>query len=601
VPKRQIETSRDDAGRDDASRDDASRDDASQDDASQDDASQDDASQDDASQDDASQDDASQDDASQDDASRDDASRGSAGQDEAGWDIVVRTALGDYAGAIVDGVAAFKGIPYAQPPFGALRFKAPQPARPHDGVLPVLEYGPTAPKPPYPTPINRLLAEPVIAGAGCLNLNVWTPEPAARPGARAGLPVLVWVHGGAFAYGCNAVTVCDGSRFARDGVVCVSINYRLGVDGFLRLDGVPANRGLLDQIVALEWVRDNIAAFGGDPDRVTVVGESAGAMSISTLLAMPRAAGLFRQAITQSGAASHVISETVAQRVAAGLAEMLGIEPTAEAFAAVDLEELTVVQARFSAALAADRDPRKWAELVLNALPFEPTVDGEVLPAPPQELIRAGSGSGVRLLTGTNREEMTMFLASTGLIEHADRAALDMLAGFYGLPPEGVEVYRRTQPQKTPGQLIVDVVTDWFFRIPAIRVAEARAEAAVKGPAEGVGAAGSAEPTYVYEFGWQSPQWDGLLGATHAVEIPFVFDTLDDPAGHALLGSAAPQALADQVHGAWLAFVTTGEPGWPAYGDDRTVMAFAPDGVVEAGGPVADPRGEVRALWENIR
>jgi para-nitrobenzyl esterase len=506
---------------------------------------------------------------------------------ETNLDVVVHTALGDYAGAALDGVVAFKGIPYAEAPFGERRLKAPVPVKPHLGVLPCLEYGSTAPKPPYPAPINALLAEPVIAGEGCLNLNVWTPESAVRAGGRPGLPVLVWLHGGAFMYGSNAVPTYDGSRFARDGVICVSINYRLGMDGFLRLDGVPANRGLLDQIAALEWVRAQIAAFGGDPTRVTVAGESAGAMSVSTLLAMPQAAGLFSQAISQSGAAAHVISEPVARRVAAGLAGTLGIEPTVEAFAAVELPQLISAQARFSAALAVNRDPQQWAELALNAMPFEPTVDGEVLPAPPLELIRAGAGSGVRLMTGTNRDEMTMFLVPTGLVEHADAAALEMIAGLYGLTAERVQVYRRTQPQKTPGQLLIDVVTDWFFRIPAIRVAEARARAA--------------EPTYLYEFGWRTPLWDGRLGATHAAEVPFVFDTLDDPASQALIGSAVPQVLADAVHGAWVSFIATGEPGWPAYDDERPVMSFAPDGVVEATGPVADPRGEVRALWTSIR
>jgi para-nitrobenzyl esterase len=529
--------------------------------------------------------------------------------------LVVHTALGDYAGTVTDGVAVFKGIPYAEAPFDDLRFRAPVPVQPHGGIRPCLEYGPTAPKPPYPAPIDTLLPEPVIAGEQCLNLNVWTPESAVRAGTgpdagepgghrsaagppAPGLPVLVWVHGGAFVHGSNAVSTYDGSRFARDGVVCVTINYRLGVDGFLLLDGVPANRGLLDQVAALEWVRDHIAAFGGDPARVTVAGESAGAMSVSTLLAMPAAAGLFRQAITQSGAAAHVLSRTVSRRVTAGLADLLGIVPTVAAFAAVERDRLITAQTRFSAAVAADRDPAKWAELVLNSLPFEPTVDGEVLPAPPLELIRAGAGSGVRLLTGTNRDEMTMFLAPTGLVEQADDAVLELTAGFYRLPPGGVDVYRRTGPGLTPGRLLIDVVTDWFFRIPAIRVAEARAEAAAEAQ---VALELAAEPTYLYEFGWRTPQWGGRLGATHAAEVAFVFDNLDDPAGRPLLGDAPPQVLADAMHGAWVAFARTGEPGWPPYGDDRTVMAFAPESAPTASGPVTDPRGETRSVWSGRR
>jgi para-nitrobenzyl esterase len=515
-------------------------------------------------------------------ASRNDRADGSGG-------AVVRTALGAYVGAVHDGVAVFKGIPYAQPPFGALRFQAPEPVRPHEGVLPCHDYGPTAPQAPYPPPLDDLFQEPMIPGRDCLTLNIWTPA----TGSGAGLPVMVWVHGGAFAHGSGAVSVYSGDQFARDGVVCVTINYRLGVDGFLLLDGVPANRGLLDQVAALEWVRDHIAAFGGDPARVTVAGESAGAMSISTLLAMPAAAGLFRQAITESGAAAHLISVPVARRVAAGLAAGLQIMPTAAAFAAVDEADLIAAQERFSAVLARDRDPQKWAELVLNAMPFEPTVDGEVVPGPPLELIRGGTGSGVRLLTGTNREEMTLFLAPTGVLERADDTALALTAGAYGLPADGLAVYRRQRPDASAGELIVDVVTDWFFRIPAIRVAEARAEAAAEAA---VVLEVAAEPSYLYEFHWRTPQWDGRLGASHGLEVPFVFDALADPTAAPLVGKEPPQSLADAMHGAWVAFVTTGDPGWPAYADDRAVMIF--------GGPgqtVLDPRGATREAWTGRR
>jgi carboxylesterase type B len=223
-------------------------------------------------------------------------------------------------------------------------------------------------------------------------------------------------------------------------------------------------------------------------------------------------------------------------------------------------------------------------------MPFEPAVDGDVLPAAPLELIRAGASSGVRLLTGSNREEMTLFLAATGLVEHADDAVLQFTAGMYGLPPDGVDTYRRTRPTASPGQLIIDVVTDWFFRIPAIRVAEARAEAL-------------AEPSFVYEFGWRTPQWDGRLGATHGADVAFVFDNLDDPTGKPLLGNTPPQALADEMHRAWVDFITTGDPGWPAYGADRTVMAFAPeiDSTPAPSAPTADPRGETRAAWTGLR
>jgi len=245
-------------------------------------------------------------------------------------DTVVRTRQGAVRGATVDGIAVFKGIPYAAPPFGARRFQPPQPVVAWDGVRDALTYGATVTKPPYFPPFDVLLPEPAIPGEDSLNLNIWTPDP-----GRTNLPVLVWIHGGAFANGTGALPTYDGSRFARDGVVCVTINYRLGVDGFLFLGQGNANLGLLDQVAALAWVQENIAAFGGDPHNVTVAGQSAGGMSIDALLSMPRARGLFRRAIPQSGAGHHAISAASAQMIGRYLAEKLGVEPTLEAIATV--------------------------------------------------------------------------------------------------------------------------------------------------------------------------------------------------------------------------------------------------------------------------
>ncbi|MDR2986785.1 MAG: carboxylesterase family protein, partial [Nocardiopsaceae bacterium] len=240
----------------------------------------------------------------------------------------VATLRGTLRGQVRDGVASFLGIPYAASPTGSFRFQAPQPPEPWKGVRDALAYGATPPKPDYPPPFDTLFGEPNIAGDDWLNLNVWTPDPTA-----SGLPVMVWIHGGAFANGNSAIPLYDGHAFARDGVVLVSINYRLGVDGFAVLPGRPANRGLLDQIAALEWVRDNIGAFGGDPGNVTIFGESAGGMSVTTLLAMPRAAGLFAKAVAQSGAAQAAASPADAALVTAELGRALGTEPTADAVA----------------------------------------------------------------------------------------------------------------------------------------------------------------------------------------------------------------------------------------------------------------------------
>src|ERR1700736_5993278 len=250
-------------------------------------------------------------------------------------DTVVRTSQGAVRGRTAEGVAIFKGIPYAAPPSGAYRFRPPQPAEPWDGVRDALNYGPTVTKPPYFPPFDVLLPEPAIAGEDCLNLNIWTPDP-----GKAGLPVMVWIHGGAFANGTGAIATYDGSRFARDGVVCVTINYRLGVDGFLFLGDGTANFGLLDQVAALQWVQENIRAFGGDPARVTIFGESAGAFSVATLLSMPRAKGLFQRAIAQSGAAQHTSSLATAQMVGRNLADKLGVAATMPSIAAVSLDLL---------------------------------------------------------------------------------------------------------------------------------------------------------------------------------------------------------------------------------------------------------------------
>jgi para-nitrobenzyl esterase len=213
-------------------------------------------------------------------------------------------------GSNLGGVTAFLGVPYAAAPFGENRMRAPQPVEPWTGTRSAAEYGPTVPKGDYPPPYQPLFPEVVIPGGECLNLNVWRPDPSA-----GGLPVLVWIHGGSFMNGSGSVGEYDGRAFARDGVVCVTINYRMSAEGFLYLDDGVANLGLLDQVAALRWVQDNIAAFGGDPARVTVAGESAGAMSVTTLLSMPMTEGLFAQAIAQSGAAAHTLTPELGRMV----------------------------------------------------------------------------------------------------------------------------------------------------------------------------------------------------------------------------------------------------------------------------------------------
>ena len=493
-------------------------------------------------------------------------------------DPVVRVAQGQLRGGEQDGVLFFKGVPYAAAPFDGNRFAAPAAPPSWDGVRDAVEYGPTAPKPPYPSPIDALLPEPVVPGEECLNLNVWTPGL-----EGTGRPVLVWIHGGAFVNGSGAVSAYDGSRFARDGVVCVTINYRLGVEGFGLIDGAPANRGLLDQVAALRWVRDNIAAFGGDPNAVTVAGESAGAMSVTTLLSMPAAAGLFRRAIAQSGAGHNVLSAATAAKVTAALAERLGVEPTADGFAALPVAELVAAQAELSASIAAAPNPIEWGEIASHMMAFEPVIDGDVLPARPIDRLAEGVGSEVDVLIGNNTEEHALFLVPSGMVNLVNDDVLTMALMLVGADAAAVTAaYRAAQPAASAGELMIAAVGDWFFRIPAIRVAEARS-------AHG-------RDTYLYEFGWRSPQFGGRLGACHALEVGFVFDNLDDSSGEPLAGSAPPQELADEMHRAWVEFVTTGDPGWAPYGAARTVHRFAtPSETLD------DPQPAQRSVWAGAR
>jgi len=493
---------------------------------------------------------------------------------------VVKTRYGEVRGSVGDGVNTFKGIPYAAPPFGANLLRPPQPVAPWSGVRDALTYGPKSPQLPYPPPVNMLLPEFAVPGEDCLNLNLWSSDL-----GSAGQPVMVWIPGGMFEYhGMGASPWYDGSRFARDGIVCVTINYRVGAEGFLYLGGGIANLGLLDQIAALEWVQENIAAFGGDPEKVTIFGESAGALSVGTLLSMPRAEGLFRRAIAQSGAAHHVSSASTARRVGLRLAEKLGVEATREAIAAVPVDRLLAAQAELRADLMAHPDPERWGgEVVASMLPWQPVVDGDIIPARPIDRIVAGAASDVDVMVGTNTDEHRLFLVPDGVIERATDEALAAVVAAYGLPVEAtVAAYRAAHRGTSAGDLLAAIQTDWYWRIPAIRLADAHA----KRPAS----------TYMYEFAWRSPQFDGLLGACHALEIPFVFDTLGS--GTELLwGADPPQQLADSMHAAWVAFATNGDCGWPRYDlSRRATMRFDTTSEV-----VDDPRSAERALWEGVR
>ncbi|MFE2145200.1 carboxylesterase/lipase family protein [Streptomyces sp. NPDC059456] len=454
----------------------------------------------------------------------------------------VRTGYGVVEGRTgPGGICVFRGVPYAAPPVGALRFAAPRPPAAWDGVRDAGAFGPTAPKVPYPPAFAALLPDPDIPGDDCLNLNVWTPDPA--PGAR--LPVMVWLHGGALTRGSSAVPVYDGSAFARDGVVLVSVNYRLGVLGYGLFPDAPANRGLLDQIAALTWVRENIEAFGGDPGRVTVFGESAGAISVGALLGAPRAAGLFAAAVLQSGAPEVPGREKVRAMVRR-MASLLKVPATAEAFAATALPDL----------LAAQGAAMRRSGPLVGGPAFGLVTDPDTLPGDPLE---AATATDVPLLLGWTGEEYRLWLAPTGAMRIMDRLGpltVALARARSGKDRAAVRALRAARPGAGPAEIAGQLLTDRLLRDPLRRLAAARRPAS----------------SFLYEFVWPS----GIpgLGACHALELGFVFDALHVPESSWLAGPDAPQELADRMHAAWVRFAVTGNPGWAAWDGNGPPMVF---------------------------
>jgi para-nitrobenzyl esterase len=494
-------------------------------------------------------------------------------------DPVVTTSAGKVRGHLDEGALAFLGVPFAAPPFGPHRLLAPAPPDPWDGVRDAFAYGPTSQQPA--DEIAGGIPEPSIPGEDILTVNVFTPDLGA-----AGLPVLVWIHGGGFFAGSPASPWYRGTRFARDGVVVVSVGYRLGAEGFLALEGAPANRAVLDWLAALRWVQDEIAGFGGDPGNVTVGGQSAGAVACTTLLALSgpgdAAEGLFRRVISQSGVARAVPPDEAAE-TAATIAGHLGAPATRDAFAARSFADLHAAQLALRAGIGGGTLLLEERREAMGQMPFAPVIDGELIHGKPLRSIAAGVGAGIDVLAGATHDETSWGVASTAPGLDEDGLAR-VLAGF-GLP---AAAYRALHADLTPPQVLGQAVTDRIFRSRVVSLAEARAAAP-----DGAGAA----PTFVFDFRWPSTLLDGALGAPHCIDIPFAFDVLDAEDVEAMTGPEPPQALADLVHGAWVGFVTRGDPGWPAHDlDKRTTMLFD----VESG-PADDPLRAEREAWAGGR
>ena len=462
-------------------------------------------------------------------------------------DLEVRTTAGAVRGREEGGLGVFRGIPFAEPPVGEARFQAPRPVRSWEGVREAYEFGPPPPQESGFQGRTAVLDAPV--GDDWLTVNVWTPgtDPAARR------PVMVWIYGGAYKLGHAGSPGYDAKHLARAGdVVVVTLNYRVGIEGFALLEGAPANRGLLDQVAALEWVRDNIAAFGGDPGQVTVFGESAGAGSVAALLAMPSARGLFGRAVAQSVPGTYFSAE-LARDIAVEIGKEAGLAPTADALAAVDPRELPAAGERLSLRMREYDD--RWGQVAPTVTPFSPVVDGEVLPCTPWEALAAGAGREVELLVGHNREEYRLFLALAErlgrITEEQAAAALRMFAPG----PDGERAYRAAFPDASPTELYERVQTDWLFNMPSQRLAEAQ-----------IAGGGRA---HVYELTWPAPAFGGALGACHGLDIPLLFGTYEaDLGGFLFMGAGVPpeaKALTARFQSAWTGFARSGDPGWPAY------------------------------------
>ena len=484
---------------------------------------------------------------------------------------IVDTRDGRVEGTERDAVLVFKGVPYAAPPIGERRFAPPARPEPWTGTRPATSFGPTAPQSEFN--VERFMGgTPRATSEDCLYLNVWTP--AADDGRR---PVMVWIHGGAYTSGSGSVPWYHGTRFAQRGIVVVTINYRLGPFGFLHLGDIggeafagSGNAGILDQVAALEWVRDNIAAFGGDPGNVTVFGESAGAFSIGTLLGMPSARGLFARAILQSGASSRHHDAAEATEVAERLLEFTGV--------GID----TIRDVPTDAVMAAASEVMKLRTRA-GQLPFQPVVDGVTLPRPPLDAVADGVVADVDLVIGTTRDEWKLFALLDPRMQGVDDVALlartGELLGDHDRAQHAIDVYRRRLAAAPAGDVLSEIVTDAVFRIPAIRLAEAQ-----------LAAGGDA---WLYLFTWATPAFGGALGSCHALDIPFVFDALDKGGVDVLTGGAAPQSLADEMHGRWTSFAATGDPGWPRYDSDRrpTIVFDVETAVAD------DPLGDERRVW----
>ena len=478
---------------------------------------------------------------------------------------VVRTTGGRVRGEVVGDIGRFRAIPYAAPPVDGLRFAPPARPSAWDGVRDARSPGATAPQVHRALPgvdLTPINGPGWRRGPDYLALDVWSPDTGA-----GGLPVIVYLHGGAFVAGTGSAAACDGAELARAGVVVVTINYRLGAEGFLPVPGGATNIGLRDQIAAVEWVRDNAEAFGGDPGNITLFGHSAGAASVACLLRSPLATGLFHRAIVHSGNDETTRPLAVGHRLGAALAAAAGVEHTAEALRTVSSERLLEAQGVVTARETRPdlRDPDGF-DPGYGLVTFLPVTGDDVLPS---ESASAPAGSAPDLLIGTCHDEINVYLVPTRVVDSVDeRQAIGVLTASRPDAAAVLAAYGLGDGVITPGLALARALTDLAFRCPARRLAD-------RHPGR----------TYSFDFRWPSPLRHGRLGACHGLELPFVFDTLHTAGGPTgLVGDTPPGQIGALMRRAWVDFATTGDPGWPEYRPDHQVLridvesSVGPDG-----------------------
>jgi para-nitrobenzyl esterase len=503
---------------------------------------------------------------------------------------VVEIASGKIHGTVAGGIHAFKGIPYGAPTGGKNRFLPPQPVTGWAGVRDALAYHGKAPQ--SPAQVKRRSEMDGILGPldttpeteDCLTLNVWTP------GVTGKRPVMVWLHGGAFAYGSGNRAVTDGANLATRGdVVVVSVNHRLNICGYLHLEDIggerfagSGNAGSLDMVAALEWVRDNISAFGGDPGNVTIFGESGGGGKVSALLVMPAAKGLFHRAVIQSGAAVRFTTRERANALAESVVRQVG---GLDKLADVPLDGL------LGAIIPASRAAGPRAYPLLDRYDFGPVVDGAIVPQHPAEPSTSPLGDDVPLMIGGTAREASLFLDDDAVWNRtlSEAELRERVAAVAGPDTDAaLKLYRELLPGANPGDRLIAALTGSNFSVRTWLYADRRA------------ARGGA-PVYHYSLNWPSPFAGGRMGAHHAMDLPFVFDTTDVPLS--TKGADGAPELAVAMSATWAAFARSGKPdnaaipAWSAYTtDQRAMMMFDTRCRVVVNEPLRD----ARLLWSGV-